>query len=150
MSKVASKLEELGLTLPAVATPVANYVPFKVVNNLIYTSGNTPSAGPAGKVGAELSVEEGYQAARNVGLRLIAILNAASGGELDRLEIVKVLGFVACAPGCYDSPKVINGCSDLLVEVFGEAGKHARSAVPASGLPGNAPVEIELIARFRD
>ena len=149
MSKVADKLKELGLILPEVATPVANYLPFKQAGDLVYTSGNVPSDGQVGKVGAELSVEQGYQAARNVGLRLIAILNAAAGGDLDRVEIIKVLGFVACAPGCYDSPKVVNGCSDLLVEVFGESGKHARSAVPTSALPGNLPVEIELVARLR-
>lgn len=150
MSKVAAKLKELGLTLPEVGTPIANFVPFKIAGKMIYASGSGNFKGKLGKVGADLTVEEAYQEARIVGLNLLAVLNAAAKGDLDKVEIVKLLGFVACAPGCYDSPKVINGCSDLLVEVFGESGKHARSAIPTSALPGNIPVEIELIARFKD
>ena len=105
---------------------------------------------PRGKLGAGMSVEEGYRHARGVGLVLIAAMRDALGGDLDRVEdIVKVLGMVNAAPDFEDHPKVVNGCSDLFVEVFGERGRHARSAVGMSSLPGGIPVEIEVIVAVR-
>jgi enamine deaminase RidA (YjgF/YER057c/UK114 family) len=144
------KLKELGITLPAIGPPLGNYVHAKRVGNLLYLSGKGPpdvnGKMPHGKLGAGMSVEEGYQHARGVGLMLIAATREALGGDLDRVtDIVKVLGMVNAAPDFEDHPKVINGCSDLFVEVFGEHGRHARSAVGMSSLPGGIPVEIEVI-----
>ncbi len=152
---VEQKLRELGVTLPAVEGPIGNYVHAKRVGNLLYLSGKGPPTGadgrmPKGKLGAGMSVDEGYRHARQVGLVLIAAIRDALGGDLDRVEdIVKVLGMVNAAPDFEDQPKVVNGCSDLFVEVFGERGRHARSAVGMSSLPGGIPVEIEVIVAVR-
>jgi enamine deaminase RidA (YjgF/YER057c/UK114 family) len=151
---IAQRLGELGIELPQIGAPWGSYVHAKRVGNLLYLSGKQPpdSAGrtPRGKLGAGMSVDEGYRHARGVGLMLIAAMRDALDGDLDRVEdIVKVLGMVNAAPDFEDHPKVINGCSDLLVEVFGERGRHARSAVGMSSLPGGIPVEIELIAAIR-
>ncbi len=140
-------LKQKNITLPPPATPVANYVPVVRVGNLLFFSGSGPSQStPKGKVGKDLSLEQGYQAARATGLNLLATARATLG-SLDRVKrIVKVLGMVNSASGFTDQPKVINGFSDLMVEVFGEAiGKHARSAVGVAELPFNIPVEIEVI-----
>ena len=148
---VEQRLEELGIVLPTVGGPLGNYVHAKRVGNLLYLSGKGPPDGadgrtPRGKLGAGLSVDEGYRHARQVGLVLIAAMKDALGGNLDRVEdIVKVLGMVNAAPDFEDHPKVVNGCSDLFVEVFGERGRHARSAVGMGSLPGGIPVEIEVI-----
>jgi enamine deaminase RidA (YjgF/YER057c/UK114 family) len=148
---VEQRLKELGINLPKVGAPIGNYVHAKKVGTLVYLSGKGPPDGadgkmPKGKLGAGMSIEEGYQHARQVGLVLIAAMKDAVGGNLDRVgEIVKVLGMVNAAPDFEDHPKVINGCSDLFVEVFGERGRHARSAVGMSSLPGGIPVEIEVI-----
>jgi enamine deaminase RidA (YjgF/YER057c/UK114 family) len=147
--KIERRLEELGITLPAVGAALGNYVHAKRTGNLLYLSGKGPpevdGRMPRGKLGAGMSVEEGYRHARGVGLVLIAALCEALG-DLDRVEdIVKVLGMVNASPDFEDHPKVINGCSDLFVEVFGERGRHARSAVGMSSLPGGIPVEIEII-----
>jgi enamine deaminase RidA (YjgF/YER057c/UK114 family) len=148
---VEQRLKELGINLPKVGAPIGNYVHAKKVGTLVYFSGKGPPDGadgkmPKGKLGAGMSIEEGYQHARQVGLVLIAAMKDAVGGNLDRVgEIVKVLGMVNAAPDFEDHPKVINGCSDLFVEVFGERGRHARSAVGMSSLPGGIPVEIEVI-----
>ena len=148
---VEQRLKERGITLPAVGGPLGNYVHAKRVGNLLYLSGKGPPDGadgrmPKGKLGAGLSVDEGYRHARQVGLVLIAAMKDALGGNLDRVEdIVKVLGMVNAAPDFEDHPKVVNGCSDLFVEVFGERGRHARSAVGMGSLPGGIPVEIEVI-----
>lgn len=154
MSKIEARLQELGITLPSASSPIANYVNFKVVDGFVYISGKGPvtaSHTVTGKVGSDLSLEEAYAAARTTGISLLAALKDAAGGDLDRVDqIVKLLGFVACAPDFYDAPKVINGCSDLLVEVFGDAGRHARSAIPTCQLPMNIPVEIEMIAKLKD
>ena len=140
-------LKQKNIVLPTPPTPVANYVPAVRVGNLLFLSGSGPDASiPRGKVGKDLTLEQGYQAARSVGLNLLA--NArANLGNLDKVKrVVKVLGMVNSAPGFTDQPKVINGFSDLMVEVFGEAiGKHARSAVGMAELPFNIPVEIEMI-----
>jgi enamine deaminase RidA (YjgF/YER057c/UK114 family) len=147
---VEERLKELRIALPAVGAPIGNYVHAKRVGNLLYLSGKGPpdvdGRMPRGKLGAGMSVEEGYRHARGVGLVLIAALKDALGGDLERVaDIVKVLGMVNAAPDFEDHPKVVNGCSDLFVEVFGERGRHARSAVGMSSLPGGIPVEIEVI-----
>jgi enamine deaminase RidA (YjgF/YER057c/UK114 family) len=138
------KLKELGLILAKPTPPVANYVNAVQTGNLLYLAGKGPSA-VVGKVGAEFSVEQGYRHARDVGLNLLAVMKAELG-SLDRVRrVVKVLGMVNAVPDFRDHPKVINGCSDLFVEVFGERGKHARSAVGMGSLPNGIPVEIEVI-----
>ena len=142
-------LASLGITLPPVATPIANYVPSVRTGNLLFVSGNGPSddlPNRTGKLGTDLTVEQGYAVARDVGIKLIASIQD-SVGDLSRVKrIVKLLGMVNSAPDFGDQPAVINGCSDLLVAVFGDAGKHARSAVGMGALPGDIAVEIELIA----
>jgi enamine deaminase RidA (YjgF/YER057c/UK114 family) len=138
------KLKALGLTLAQPTAPLANYVNAVQTGNLLYLAGKGPGA-VVGKLGAEFSVEQGYQHARDVGLNLLAVMKDELG-SLDRVRrVVKVLGMVNAVPDFRDHPKVINGCSDLLVEVFGERGKHARSAVGMGSLPNGIPVEIEVI-----
>ena len=151
---IERRLKELSITPPKVGGPLGNYVHAKRVGNLLYLSGKGPeSAGgamPRGKIGAGMSIEEGYRHARQVGLVLIAAIQDALGGDLDRVDgIVKVLGMVNAAPDFEDHPKVVNGCSDLFVEVFGEAGRHARSVVGMSSLPAGIPVEIEVIVAVK-
>jgi enamine deaminase RidA (YjgF/YER057c/UK114 family) len=143
--KIEKRLEELKITLPPLGAPAGNYVPCRRAGNLLFLSGRGPGA-VAGKVGDTISLEQAYQHARTVGLSLIAVMKQELG-DLDRVKgILKVLGMVNAAPTFGDHPKVINGCSDLLVEVFGDAGRHARSAVGMGSLPSQIPVEIELIA----
>lgn len=145
--RAEENLKSKNITLPKPPTPVANYVTSVRVGNLLFLAGHGPAANtPPGKVGKELTVEQGYQAARATGLNLLATTRAALG-SLDKVKrVVKVLGMVNSAPGFADHPRVINGFSDLMVEVFGEAiGKHARSAVGMAELPNNIPVEIEMI-----
>ena len=148
------RLAELGLTLPPVATPQAAYVPAVRTGAYVYVSGQVPVVDgklPAtGKVGAEVSPADAAGLARICGLNAIAAAAAAAGG-LDRIRrIVKVVGFVASAPGFNGQPLVVNGASELLIAVFGEEGRHARSAVGVAELPLDAPVEVELIAEVRD
>jgi enamine deaminase RidA (YjgF/YER057c/UK114 family) len=143
-----ARLKELNITLPSVPPPVANYVDSVRVGNLLFLAGNTaaPDWKYKGKVGRDLTMQEGYDTARQVGLIMLARVRAALG-SLDRVKrVVKVLGMVNSAEGFGDQPKVINGFSDLMVEVFGEAiGKHARSAVGMAGLPFNNAVEVEMV-----
>jgi enamine deaminase RidA (YjgF/YER057c/UK114 family) len=142
-----ARMKEKNIVLPATPVPSANYVPAVRVGNLLFLSGVTSrELEPKGKVGKDLTVEQGYQAARHAGLLLLANAKGALG-SLDRVKrVVKVFGMVNSADGFGDQPRVINGFSDLIVEVFGEAvGKHARSAVGMAALPGNAPVEVEAI-----
>ncbi|MBX5452966.1 MAG: RidA family protein [Acidobacteriia bacterium] len=151
--RIEAKLKELGITLPSVPTPVANYVPFVRSGSLVFLSGQGPRQPEggffSGKVGSTVSIEQGYQHARLVGLQLIAVLRVAAGGELDRVRrIVKVLGMVNADPEFGEHPRVINGCSDLFVEVFGEKGRHARSAIGVGSLPHQMTVEIEAIAEL--
>lgn len=142
------KLKALGLELPEVSQPMANYVKWKQVGNVLYLAGNGPDV--YGKVGADLTPEQGYQAARETGLEIIAVLKAATG-DLSRIkQFVKVLGMVNSAPDFNGHPAVINGFSDLMVEVFGEKGKHARSAVGVAALPNNIAVEIEVIVELEE
>jgi enamine deaminase RidA (YjgF/YER057c/UK114 family) len=143
------KLKELGLTLPQPPKPVANYVPTAKTGNLLFVSGHGPyndgKTRISGKVGRELTIEEGYQAARNVALNCLASVKATIG-DLDKVkQVVKLLGMVNCTDDFKDQPKVVNGCSDLLVAIFGDIGKHARSAVGMQALPNQIPVEIEMI-----
>lgn len=145
---VRDRLTELGLELPPVAKPVAAYIPAVRTGNLVYTSGQVPLAGgelvATGKVGAAVTPEEAKALARICGLNALAAVDALVG--LDAItRIVKVVGFVASAPGFGGQPAVINGASELFGEVFGEAGAHARSAVGVSELPLDAPVEVEII-----
>lgn len=141
---ISAKLNELGITLPTVAAPMGNYVHAVQTGNLLYLSGKGPSQS-RGKVGAEVSTETAYQDAREVGLILISAMQDELG-SLDRVRrIVKVLGMVNAAPDFGQQPKVINGCSDLFVEVFGDKGHHARSAVGMGSLPNQITVEIEVI-----
>jgi enamine deaminase RidA (YjgF/YER057c/UK114 family) len=148
----ARRLHELGIELPAPFPPAGNYLACVIDGGLVYVSGHGPVAGEVmvrGKVGRDLTLKEGQHAARLTGLSILATLNAELG-DLDRIEqIVKVFGMVNCAPGFNQTPAVINGCSDLLVEIFGEAGRHTRSAVGMAELPFDIAVEIELTARLR-
>lgn len=142
------KIKQLGLVIPEVSQPIANYVKWRQVGNLLYLSGTGPKI--YGKVGADLSTEQGYEAARATGLEIIAVLKAATG-DLSRIkQFVKVLGMVNATPEFTAQPAVINGFSDLMVEVFGEKGKHARSAVGMGSLPNNMAVEIEVIVELED
>ena len=150
---IENRLAELKITLPELKAPLGTYVHAKRAGNLLYLSGKGPSnpdgTVPTGKLGGTLTVEEGYRHARSVGVTLIAAMRQALG-DLDKVEgIVKVLGMVNATPDFGDHPKVINGCSDLFVEVFGEAGRHARSAVGMGSLPGGISVEIEVIVAIR-
>ena len=149
---IAERLRELGIELPPPFPPAGNYLACVVDGGLVHVGGHGPIAGDSvvrGKVGTDLTLEEGQRAARMTALSLLATLNSELG-DLDRVErIVKVFGMVNCAPGFNQTPAVINGCSDLLVEVFGESGRHTRSAVGMAELPFDIAVEIELTARLR-
>jgi enamine deaminase RidA (YjgF/YER057c/UK114 family) len=142
------RLAELGIALPAPAAPLASYLPAVRTGNLVYTSGQLPlvdgAAAATGKVGAQVPVAEAAGHARTCALNALAAIDALVGIDAVR-RVVKVVGFVASADGFTDQPAVINGASDLLAEVFGEAGQHARSAVGVAELPRNVPVEVELI-----
>lgn len=148
------RLAEAGLQVPEVAVPVAAYLPAVRSGPWVFTSGQLPSVRgtlqATGKVGAEVSPEQGYQLARTCALNAIAAV-ASVVGDLSRVtRVVKVVGFVASAPGFTGQPAVVNGASELLGEVFGEAGRHARSAVGVAELPLDAPVEVEIIVEVSD
>ena len=141
------------MIFPPVAVPVANYVPFRIAGNMLYISGQGPRQTDGsyitGRLGLSMSVEQGYAAARLTGLQLLAVAKSAVG-ELSRIEaVIKLLAMVNAEPDFGDQPKVINGCSDLLVAVLGEAGRHARSAVGMGSLPGRMVIEIEAIMLIR-
>lgn len=147
---IESRLAELGITLPVAATPVANYVPFVQTGNQLFVSGQVPMGpdGPQfkGKLGADVSLEDGQAAARLCAMNLLAQAKAALGGDLDRVvRLVKIVGFVNSTPDFADQPKVVNGASDFFVEVLGDKGRHARSAVSAGALPLGVAVEVEAI-----
>ena len=153
MSQIESRLAELGVTLPDAPAPAANYVPFVVVGTLVHISGQI-SQGPDGRIkgrlGADLSVEQGAEAAKRCAISLLAQLKKACGGDLSRLvRAVKLTGFVNSTADFTDQPKVINGASDFLVAALGDAGRHARSAVSAASLPLGVAVEIEGIFEIR-
>ncbi len=144
------RIKELGITLPDTPPPMGSYVPSVRTGNLLYLSGLGPAASPdgttmAGKVGQDYTVEQGYEAARLTGINILARLKGELG-DLEKVKrVVKLLAMVNCTPDFTSPPAVANGCSDLLVEVFGEKGRHARSAVGLTALPNNIPVEIEII-----
>ena len=150
MSEIDAKLVQMGIDLPSTPPPIANYVPSVRTGNLLYLSGLGPSARedgttPSGKVGADMTTEEGYEAARLTGINILARIKGEIG-DLDRVRrVVKLLTMVNSAPDFTEHPAVANGCSDLLAEVFGDKGRHARSAVGVAALPNGIPVEIEAI-----
>ena len=149
MSRIESRLAELGVTLPDAPLPAANYVPWVISGKTVYISGQISqnSAGLIkGRLGADMTVEQGADAARCCAISILAQLKAATGGEIDRMaRLVKLTGFVNSTPDFTDQPKVINGASDFLVAVLGDQGRHARSAVSAASLPLGIAVEIEAI-----
>lgn len=144
MGKIEQQLSDLGIVLPEVPRPLGTYLSASRHGDLLYVSGHG-SRNIRGQVGADLSIDDGYAAAREAGLRCLAGLQAELQ-TLDRVKkVFKVLGFINSAPGFGDQPKVLNGCSDLLVQVFGEAGRHARSAIGVSALPEGIAVEVEML-----
>ncbi|HTP85180.1 MAG TPA: RidA family protein [Alphaproteobacteria bacterium] len=148
--KIDARLKELGITLPEAPMPVANYVPSVRSGNLLFVSGQVPMEGGKpqfiGKVGREFKIEDGQKAARLCALNVIAQVRAALGGDLDKVKrCVRVGGFVNCTPEFGDQPQVINGASDVFVQVFGDAGKHARAAVGVSALPRGVAAEVEAV-----
>jgi enamine deaminase RidA (YjgF/YER057c/UK114 family) len=148
--KVELRLKELGVSLPTPPAPVASYVPYVVSGNLVFVSGQVTFAPDGlkyvGTVGKELSLEDGKAAARLCAINVLAQAKAAAGGDLDRIKrCVKVTAFVNAVPGFGQHPEVANGASDLFVEAFGEAGRHARAAVGAGSLPRNVAVEVEAV-----
>ena len=152
--QVEAKIEEMGLTLPTPGTPMGNYVPGVRTGNLVFLSGVGPGQPDgmqwSGKVGRDYTTEEAYQAARGCALNLLGNLKSVIG-DLDKVtRVVKVLGMVNADPEFMSPPAVINGCSDLLVELFGERGRHARSAVGMAALPNAIPVEIEMVVEVED
>lgn len=152
--KAESKLNENGIVLPETPRAIASYITVQRTGNLVFTSGGGPIKNKkplyVGKIGSDLTVEEGKEAAEYAAYYLLSVLKDYLG-DLDRVEkVVKVLGFVASAPGFYDQPSVIDGFSKVIENVFGEKGKHARSAVGVAQLPLNTPVEVEMIVEIRD
>ncbi len=151
MGKIDDRLAQLGIALPTPAAPVANYVGFVRTGNLVYTAGQVTLADGklhyTGKVGGEISLEDAQKAARLCAINVLAQLKLACDGNLDRIKrIVKLVVFVNAVPNFTDHPKVVNGASDVMVDVFGDRGKHARSAVGSGSLPLNVAVEVEAIA----
>jgi enamine deaminase RidA (YjgF/YER057c/UK114 family) len=149
-SAVDKRLAELGIVLPSPGAPGGNYVPFVAAGDLVFMAGQVARAegkmAYAGKVGRDLSVEQGQAAARLCALNLLAQLKVACDGNLDRVaRCVRLGGFVNCTPDFKDQPKVVNGASDLMIEVFGERGKHARTAVGVPALPSDSAVEVEAV-----
>jgi enamine deaminase RidA (YjgF/YER057c/UK114 family) len=147
-----ANLTKLGLVLPVMPSPIANYVRFKRAGDMVYLSGQGPrkpdGTSHTGKVGKDVTWEQAYEHAKLTGLGLLAAMKEAAGGDLDRVEVIKVLGMVNATLDFPDHPKVINGCSDLFVAVLGDKGRHARSAVGMGSLPNGITVEIEAIIRI--
>lgn len=155
MNEVEKKLEALGIVLDAGPDPMANYVSVQKAGNIWFLSGAGPfkNGKPVvvGRLGENMTTEEGYQAARLAGINLLAILKRELGGNWDKLEqIVKLQGFVSSTPDYYEQPLVINGASDLLVEALGDRGRHARTAVGTNVLPFRIPLEVEMIVKVKD
>lgn len=151
---IAARLAELGISLPEAAAPVASYVAVVIEGNLAFVSGQLPIKDGqmiGGHLGSTVSLEDGQRAAELCAINILAQLNTALGGKLERIaRVVKLGGFVACTPDFIDQPKVINGASDLMIKVFGEAGRHARAAVGVPALPRGAAVEVEAVFALRD
>jgi enamine deaminase RidA (YjgF/YER057c/UK114 family) len=149
MTSPEERLSQLGLVLPPTPEPVGTYVPYRFADNLLYLSGQGPKRPDGtyrkGRLGRDVSIDEAYQEARLVGLQLLSVAQSALG-DLSRVkQVIKLLGMVNAEPDFGEHPKVINGCSDLFIEVFGESGKHARSAIGVGSLPNQMIVEIEVI-----
>lgn len=147
---IDAKLNELGISLPEPVAPVASYVPFVITGNLVFVSGQVPIEGGklpyVGKLGADVSLEDGQAAARLCAINILTQVKEACGGDLGKVtRCVKLGGFVNCVPEFGDQPKVINGASDLIVDVFGDKGKHARAAVGVPALPFNVAVEVDAV-----
>ena len=153
MSSIEQKLAAAGVILPQPNAPVANYVPFVRIGELVHISGQVSldaSGGIKGVVGEDVDLETAQRAARLCGLSLLAQMKAACDGDLDRVvRVIKLGGFVQAGPAFFDIPKVVNGCSDLMVEAFGDAGRHARSAVGVYRLPMNFAVEVDAVVAVR-
>jgi enamine deaminase RidA (YjgF/YER057c/UK114 family) len=153
MSKVQERLAAAGIELPTPNAPVANYVPFVRAGDIVHISGQVSidaSGGVRGVVGEDVDFEAAVRAARICGINLLAQMNAACEGDLDRVvRVLKLGGFVQAGPGFFDIPKVVNGCSDVMVEAFGDAGRHARSAVGVYRLPLNFAVEVDAVVQVR-
>jgi len=151
MSGALTRLRDLGLSLPSPTKAIANYLPYIVEDGWVQVSGQLPMREGAltctGLVGRDVTVEEAYEAARQCALSALGHL-AAAAGDLDKVRIIRVGGYVASAPGFFDQPQVVNGASDLLVAVLGDRGKHARAAVGVAALPRDAAVEVEVLARI--
>jgi enamine deaminase RidA (YjgF/YER057c/UK114 family) len=153
MTTPEQRLQELGVSLPSPAKPVANYVGWVQTGNLVFVAGQVPLrdgkisvTGQMGDEGNEIALETAVAEARQCAINIVAQVKDACGGDLSRVKrIVKLTGFVACAPGFKDQPKVVNGASDFMVEVFGDAGRHARAAVGVASLPSNVVVEVDAI-----
>ena len=147
--RIEAHLKAKGIELPNASAPAANYVPFTKTGNLVYVSGQVSQWNGErkfiGKLGAEFGVPEGQQAARLCALNLVAHACAAAGGDLDRVRVLRLTGYVNSAPDFTNQPQVVNGASDVMVEIFGDAGRHARSAVGVASLPGGVAVEVEGI-----
>ena len=148
--RIEVRLNELGIELPQPSAPVANYVPYTVSGNLVFVSGQlcvwNGERRFVGKLGAGISIADGQQAARLCALNILAHLSVACGGDLDRVRrCVRLGGFVNCTPEFIDMPQVVNGASDLMVELFGDIGRHARAAVGVSALPGGVAVEVDAV-----
>jgi enamine deaminase RidA (YjgF/YER057c/UK114 family) len=148
--KIDARLKELGITLPEAPMPAANYVPFVRSGNLLFIAGQIPMEGGKpqfiGKLGREFKIEDGQKAARLCALNVIAQVRAALGGDLEKVKrCVRVGGFVNCMPEFGDQPQVVNGASDVIVQIFGDAGKHARAAVGVSALPRGVATEVEAV-----
>jgi enamine deaminase RidA (YjgF/YER057c/UK114 family) len=153
MDAVEARLKELGLELPPTPRPLAEYVPAKLVGDLVFVSGQGPvkdgKVAYAGKVGADLSLEEGYECARLCALNCLAAVKGVVGSLERVVEVVQLRGFVNSAPGFDRQPEVLNGASELMVKLFGEKGRHARAALGTCSLPRNIAVELEMVVRVR-
>jgi len=151
--KIEQKLKELGLILPEAPKPVAEYIPAKKIGNLVFTSGQGPIKDGqfiyVGKIGGEVSLKEGYESAKICAINCLAAIKSVIG-SLDKIdEIINIKGYVNSASDFYRQPEVVNGASELIVRIFGEKGKHTRSALGTSVLPGNIPVELEMIVSIK-
>jgi enamine deaminase RidA (YjgF/YER057c/UK114 family) len=152
---VETRLAKLGLTLPAAPSPAANYVPFVVAKGLVFIAGQAPVRDGkyafTGRVGNEVTVEDAQAAARLCGLNILAQVKSAVAGDWSRLKgCVRICGYISSAPGFFEQPRVLDGCSDLMVQVLGDAGRHSRSALGVAALRGNVPVAVDAIFELAD
>jgi len=154
MNIIDEKLKELNIVLPSAPKPAANYIPYVITNNLVFIAGQVPFENGeikhTGKVGDNIDIDKAKEIARTCGLNIVSVLKEALNGDLSRVKKCVKLGiFVSCTNNFHNQPEVANGASDLMVEIFGEVGKHARFAVGANSLPRNSPVEVDAIFEFK-